>query len=163
MSTVGPPIPSKPNFMSLMLANYPMVDVHFRIQPAVLLPSFAAQGPIQMFQYGLNLPKPIPDLTIGSTGILATLSFGGAPHLTFVPWDAIFAIFASGSMEVGHVWHDDQPALVSPSKLTEAFVACGKVANRNHLRLVPLDGPQEPLTEPRLTIHDLRVIQGDLK
>jgi hypothetical protein len=43
-------------------------------------------------EYGLNLPKPICDLTITDTGVLATLSFDNVSFLTSIPWSAVHAI-----------------------------------------------------------------------
>jgi hypothetical protein len=44
------------------------------------------------FQYGLDMPTPIPDLLLTEKGIEATLSFNQTPHHTFVPWTQIFAM-----------------------------------------------------------------------
>ena len=166
MSTSEPPIPSKPNFMETMLSEIATVNVHFRTSDrGVVVPGFVMKGPIQMFQYGLNQPRPIPDLELARDGIVATLSFNNEPFYTFVPWGAIFAIHADGDMDSGFVWNQDRPMGIAPppSGLQAALDASAKIKAANHLRLVPLDGPQEELTEPRLTIHDLRVIQGGLR
>jgi hypothetical protein len=46
--------------------------------------------------YGLDMPRPIPDLETDERGIKATLSFGGEPVGTFVPWAAIIAAKGAG-------------------------------------------------------------------
>ncbi len=160
MSTVEPPIPSKPNFLEQMLADCPLVDVHFQTGfPGVVIPAHAANGPVQMLQYGLDLNVPIPDLDLRRDGVSATMLFRDGGFLTYIPWGAIFAIFAAGSQD-GYVWSQDEPAPASPSRLPEALTASGRIKAPRHLRSVPLDGPQEPLTEPRLTVNDFRVIRG---
>ena len=42
--------------------------------------------------YGLDMPKPIPDLEVDESGVRATLSFSCTPVQTFVPWDAVVGI-----------------------------------------------------------------------
>lgn len=51
-----------------------------------------------VLQYGLNMPKPIPDLVIDVKGILATLSFGNEPYMTFVPWAAVTGLLAENEV-----------------------------------------------------------------
>jgi hypothetical protein len=45
-----------------------------------------------IFDYGLDMPKPIDDLDVSDEGIRATLSINNEPHATFVPWDSIVHI-----------------------------------------------------------------------
>jgi hypothetical protein len=47
-------------------------------------------------RYGVEQPKPIPDLEITDDGIRATLSFSCEPVKTFVPWDAVAGIVGDG-------------------------------------------------------------------
>lgn len=44
--------------------------------------------------YGLSLPIPTTDVSTTFEGIFATLSFDRTPHKTFVPWEAIDAMWA---------------------------------------------------------------------
>ena len=65
------------------------------VLPADILPRPGEAGIVLV--YGLDMPKPIEDLTIDDTGILATLSFGGLGwHKTFVPWDAVLGLRCKG-------------------------------------------------------------------
>jgi hypothetical protein len=54
-----------------------------------------------MFNYGLKLPMPIPDLEITRVGIRATLSFNRVEHATFVPWESVVLISTSITTEKG--------------------------------------------------------------
>lgn len=48
------------------------------------------------FEYGHNLPNPIPDLSWSERGIHATLSFGTMPFKTFVPWESVIGMKPQG-------------------------------------------------------------------
>lgn len=62
------------------------------------------------FDYGEELPIPIPDLVIDDAGISATLSFNREPFKTFLPWAAIFLMMAGTSdMQSNAVWPKDVP------------------------------------------------------
>jgi len=56
----------------------------------------AAPVHYMFLRYGLDMPKPIPDLEITDEGIRATLSFSNTPIKTFVPWDAVAGIQGDG-------------------------------------------------------------------
>ena len=96
----------KRNFFEEALGQWPVVQVHFLDHPGLRVPkpcrptnrlitvgSEQAIGMVPvMFEYGLDLPVPIPDLKITDEGISATLSFSREPHPTFVPWEAVVKI-----------------------------------------------------------------------
>lgn len=44
------------------------------------------------FEYGFEMPTPIPDLVLTEDGIKATLSFNRTPHATFVTWNSIITM-----------------------------------------------------------------------
>lgn len=65
--------------------------------PKVIIPEYIKENirskvSYLIFDYGLDLPNPIPDLEIKESGILATLSFDRTPYKTFVPWESIIGI-----------------------------------------------------------------------
>jgi hypothetical protein len=64
--------------------------------PGVKIPEGIDCKGLVTLVYGLNQPKPIPDLTISEAGISATLSFNNAPHPTFVPWEEVRSIGGEG-------------------------------------------------------------------
>jgi hypothetical protein len=57
--------------------------------PGVEIPNFLDASALVVFRYGLNQPRPIPDLKIDDAGIRATLAFGRQECMTFVPWAAV--------------------------------------------------------------------------
>jgi hypothetical protein len=81
--------------VAILVVCTPAVDVPsdtWRLrEPADLTPF-----PAVVLRYGLDMPKPIPDLEITDEGIRATLSFSNAPIKTFVPWDAVAEIHGDG-------------------------------------------------------------------
>lgn len=131
---VPPTSSQKRSFFEVALGRWPVVQVHFLDHPGLRVPgpcrpanrlitvgSEQAIGMVPViFEYGLDLPVPIPDLKITEEGISATLSFSREPHPTFVPWDAVVKIgrkFVEGSSE--------QPGQAAP------------VRERPKLKLVP--------------------------
>lgn len=77
------------------LASCPVVQVRFFNYPTLIVPrSVRPTKPWghTMFEYGLNMPISIPDLTITDEGISATLCIGRESHHTFVPWEAVIGI-----------------------------------------------------------------------
>jgi hypothetical protein len=60
--------------------------------PGIAIPPFLdCDFPI-VFNYGLHMARPIPDLELSDRGISATLAFGSEFHKTFIPWNAIIAM-----------------------------------------------------------------------
>jgi hypothetical protein len=77
-----------------LLGEHPIVRVVFMDHPELMVPDVVKPGAGQTttFEYGLNLPVPIPDLEITDEGIRATLSFNRMPRRTFVPWEAVIQV-----------------------------------------------------------------------
>lgn len=115
-----------------MLSEHAVVGVHFAgMKEDVRLPKQVRKISV-LLEYGWDMPIPIPDLMFDATGIFATLSFGGSPFKTFVPWDAVFAITDKATGR-GIVW---------PSEIPEGLLEDRKAAppppakKPSHLRLV---------------------------
>lgn len=76
------------------LASCFAVQLCFVRHRDLLVPEFAMPGPagFSIFEYGLHLHLPIPDLKIDERGVTATLSFARFPYPTHVPWEAVVGI-----------------------------------------------------------------------
>lgn len=113
----GDQLPEK-HLVLLELLKEAWVYVHLDPRrDGVNLPEFLRGEPRLVLQYGYNMPVPMHDLTIDDKGIAATLSFRRAPHATFIPWSAVFAM--TDGEKRGMVWPDDVPSdlqLEAPSK-----------------------------------------------
>lgn len=86
-------------FVEKLLADFRTIRVYMSYHPEVtgvpdsFLPSGWVCGErVLCLAYGFDMVVPIPDLTCEEKGIRATLSFGGQPYLTFVPYEAVEAI-----------------------------------------------------------------------
>lgn len=82
------------------------------------------------FDYGTEMPIPIPDLSIDDTGISATLSFDRVPFKTFLPWAAVFLMMTgTADMQSNAVWPKDVPRTlverVDEDKAEEAQAVAG--------------------------------------
>jgi stringent starvation protein B len=77
----------------------------------VQVPAWFKRQPQLVLQIGLNMPKPIPDLTVDDDGISCTLSFSNTPHYCHLPWVAVYALI--GASGRGMVWPDDVPKEVA--------------------------------------------------
>ena len=100
------PEPPKPIelyvIFSRLLSTYPVISV--LLDPSVegvILPLNLMADKEVALRYGLNLLNPIPDLKVGEDGISATLSFGGSPFKTFVPWKSVRGMGPGGLPPVG--------------------------------------------------------------
>ena len=128
----GLPNLAKRSYFEEALGRWSVVQVHFLDHPDLRVPSpcrpanrLIAVGSEQaigmmpvLFEYGLDLPIPIPDLKITDAGIEATLSFSREPHSTFVPWDAV--------VKIGKKFEEGQQESIAPG-----------VPTRPKLKLVP--------------------------
>jgi len=56
-------------------------------------PEVTAPGLLLSLEYGLSMPNPILNFQLNDDGLYATLSFNRNLSDTFVPWEAIVAIF----------------------------------------------------------------------
>ncbi|RYZ07090.1 MAG: hypothetical protein EOO73_13585 [Myxococcales bacterium] len=77
----------------------------------VQVPAWFKRQPQLVLQIGLNMPKPIPDLTVDDAGISCTLSFSNTPHYCHLPWASVYALI--GASGRGMVWPDDVPKEVA--------------------------------------------------
>jgi stringent starvation protein B len=64
-----------------------------------------------VLQVGLDMPVPIPDLSINDSGVYGTLSFKGVPFTCSIPWSAVFALV--GDDAKGMVWSTEMPAEIA--------------------------------------------------
>ena len=94
----------------LGLLRQGLVSIHFDARkPGVIVPPQCANDPHTIFQYGIAMPIPIPDLVMNETGVRATLSFSRQPHPTFVPWSAVYVVACSATGS-GVLYREDVPA-----------------------------------------------------
>lgn len=114
-----------------MLGDQGIVQVHFAGKKEdVRLPERLRNLSV-MFEYGWNMPNPIPDLFPDAAGIFASLSFSGSRFQTFVPWDAVFAITDKATGR-GIVWPSEIPEGLLEKKTPEPVPE----KKPSHLRLV---------------------------
>lgn len=72
------------------LARFHSVFVLVGEHSALVIPeAYSPSKRRLVLEYGIDLPKPIPDLEVTEKGIKATLSFACNPEATFVPWEAV--------------------------------------------------------------------------
>jgi stringent starvation protein B len=90
-----------------------------------------------ILDYAYGFTPPIPDLALDDSGIHATLSFGGIPRKTFVPWEAVFLVADFDGR--GALWHEDMPHEVMEKLQLRA---------RTGPELVPVDDSDNPPPEP---------------
>ncbi len=88
------------------------VSVHLDARRAgVAVPPDLAKNAHLVLQYGHNMPLPIHDLQVNETGISATLSFSRTPHVTMVPWSAVYVVACTDGR--GVIYYEDVPDEVS--------------------------------------------------
>src|SRR3954469_4163144 len=98
--------------VALALLEQATVLVHLDPRgEAVSVPAWFKRQPQLVLQIGLNMPKPIPDLSVDDDGISCTLSFSNAPHFCQLPWASVYALI--GASGRGMVWPDDVPKEVA--------------------------------------------------
>lgn len=108
-----------------LLAEGVLVHVNLNPQhPGALVPEQFRKLKTLVLTLGLNLAKPIPDLSSDADGIGATLSFGGRPFHCVIPWDSIYAMEGENTALV---------VFSRPVKVTEVTVQAEK---RRGLKLV---------------------------
>ena len=126
------------------------VFVHFDARHVTSIPEHLQGKEQVVFQFGLDMAVPIPDMIYNEQGVSGTLSFQGKPMWVSVPWDTTFAVV--GESAKGFVWHSEMPpAITAQAQAKEAgkvvsilkhkpsgkSKATGKKgADRSHLRLV---------------------------
>jgi stringent starvation protein B len=159
----SPERPSKQEaFLALLREGWTSLHLDAR-RPGVIVPVHLRGEAHLVLQYGHDLPIAIPDLEIDEYGVRATLSFSKTPHLTVVPWSAVYVVACDDGR--GVLYHEDVPDDVSivaartPTDrvLSEAEVTHEEVMGggggggaraERLLRSVPADSTPDPLTEP---------------
>lgn len=76
-------------------------------RPGVVLPQSRLKEKYLALDYGRNLSIPTTDVEVDGWGVRATLSFDRKPTVTFVPWDAVYAI--TDEYGIGKVWTENLP------------------------------------------------------
>ena len=98
--------------VALALLEQATVLVHLDPRgDTVSVPAWFKRQPQLVLQIGLNMPKPIPDLSVDDAGISCTLSFSNTPHYCHLPWASVYALI--GASGRGMVWPDDVPKEVA--------------------------------------------------
>jgi len=144
-------LPTKLEVFSVLLRQG-SVFVHFDARHVTSIPEHLQGKDQVVFQFGLDMPVPIPDMAYDTHGVSGTLSFNGKPMWVSIPWDATFAIV--GESTKGLVWHSEMPASIAasiaaheagkvvsifkhePSGKSRPKVTSKEGADRSHLRLV---------------------------
>lgn len=117
----------KRDLIGWMLAQSNSVFVHLKPgHRGVQVPLKFQHDRKLCLQIGLNLVRPVRELSITDMGFGAWLSFSGIEHYCRVPWESVFAMVTEDGM--GKFWQEDCPE-DAPAK---------KAASKrpNHLRLV---------------------------
>jgi stringent starvation protein B len=106
-----PERPSKQEaFLALLGEGWTSLHLDAR-RPGVIVPPQLRSDAHLVLQYGHDLPIPIPDLEVDEYGVRATLSFSKTPHLTVVPWSAVYIVACDDGR--GVLYHEDVPDDVS--------------------------------------------------
>ncbi len=134
-------LPAKKD-VALALLESATVLIHLdpRVEEVRVPPWFKKQ-PQLVLELGLNMPVPIPDLSVDDDAVSCTLSFSRSPFFCFIPWSAVYALVGSDGRSM--VWPDDVPPEVVAQAEEAQQKDKPKKARRAHLRAVPDEGEQE--------------------
>jgi stringent starvation protein B len=102
--------PKQQAFLALLKEGSTSLHLDAR-RPGVVVPEAFRQEAHLMLQYGYDLAISIPDLEVDEQGVRATLSFSRTPHLTVIPWTAVYAIASVDGR--GVLYPEDVPGDVS--------------------------------------------------
>jgi len=102
--------PKQQAFLALLKEGSTSLHLDARM-PGVVVPDAFRQEAHLMLQYGYDLAISIPDLEVDEYGVRATLSFSRTPHLTVIPWTAVYAIASVDGR--GVLYPEDVPGDVS--------------------------------------------------
>ena len=105
-----PGLPSKKAVVLELLGRPAPCVTQVRFDPrreGVRVPAEFRVLPHMALNYAYGFTPPIYDLVVDDQGIQGTLTFGGKPCLTFVPWAAVFAV---GDEDTTMAWAEDLPA-----------------------------------------------------
>jgi stringent starvation protein B len=107
----APERPSKQDaFLALLREGWTSLHLDAR-RPGVIVPAHLRGEAHLVLQYGHDLPISIPDLEVDDYGVRATLSFSRTPHLTVVPWSAVYVVACDDGR--GVLYQEDVPEDVS--------------------------------------------------
>jgi len=115
--------PKQQAFLALLKEGSTSLHLDAR-RAGVVVPDAFRQDAHLMLQYGYDLAIAIPDLEVDEYGVRATLSFSRTPHLTVIPWTAVYAIASLDGR--GVLYPEDVPGDVSvmtgaePTEVAEA-------------------------------------------
>ncbi len=137
--------PKKDVALALLESSSVFVHLDPRAEGVTVPPWFKKQ-PQLVLQIGLNMPVPIPDLSVDAEGVSCTLSFNRSPQFCNVPWKAIYALVGEDGR--GMVWPEDvPPEVAAQSRATPAAEPKTKKKKKPHLRAVAEKDP-EPESQP---------------
>ena len=102
--------PKQQAFLALLKEGSTSLHLDAR-RPGVMVPDAFRQDAHLMLQYGYDLAISIPDLEVDEHGVRATLSFSRTPHVTVIPWTAVYAIASVDGR--GVLYPEDVPGDVS--------------------------------------------------
>ena len=102
--------PKQQAFLALLKEGSTSLHLDAR-RPGVMVPEAFRQEAHLMLQYGYDLAISIPDLEVDEHGVRATLSFSRTPHVTVIPWTAVYAIASVDGR--GVLYPEDVPGDVS--------------------------------------------------
>jgi len=160
---MSPERPSKQQaFLALLREGWTSLYLDAR-RPGVIVPAHLRGEAHLVLQYGHDLLIPIPDLEVDDYGVRATLSFSRTPHLTVVPWSAVYVIACEDGRAM--LYHEDVPddvSIVASPTPADHVITDGDMTSdeliegahlgrsRNLLRSVPADVDPDAasLTEP---------------
>lgn len=109
--------PKQQAFLALLKEGSTSLHLDAR-RPGVVVPEAFRQEAHLMLQYGYDLAISIPDLEVDEHGVRATLSFSRTPHITVIPWTAVYAIASVDGR--GVLYPEDVPGDVSVMSGAEA-------------------------------------------
>ncbi len=125
--------PKKDVALALLESSTVFVHLDPRAEGVTVPPWFKKQ-PQLVLQIGLNMPVPIPDLSLDGDGVSCTLSFNRSPQFCSVPWTAIYALVGEDGR--GMVWPEDVPPEVAAQTRRAGDEPKHKKKKKAHLRAV---------------------------
>lgn len=151
--------PKKDVALALLESSTVFVHLDPRTDGVTVPPWFKKQ-PQLVLQIGLNMPVPIPDLSLDGDGVSCTLSFNRSPQFCNVPWKAIYALVGEDGR--GMVWPDDVPPEVAAQTRVAGGEAKAKKKKKAHLRAVePKAAAAQGRTRPGASLDAGRAQAGD--
>ena len=125
--------PKKDVALALLESSTVFVHLDPRAE-GVMVPPWFKKQPQLVLQIGLNMPVPIPDLSLDGEGVSCTLSFNRSPQFCSVPWKAIYALVGEDGR--GMVWPEDVPPEVAAQTRRSSDEPKHKKKKKAHLRAV---------------------------